>query len=161
MLGQEGIAPAHRYRFGESLLKGDDFSGRFRANLGPITAELRRELYDVPFESIDFAAHRHDLAETDLHVRPGAGLRLAYDALALYESRARAVDPTHRVGAATEAIITRLDALPLAIELAAARAHVVSPARMLEQLDRPLEVLRATHRDATEMHSSLRRAIDA
>jgi squalene/oxidosqualene cyclase-like protein len=61
------------------------YGRRFRADLGPITAELRRELYDAPFDSIDFAAHRHDLAATDLHVRPGAGLRLAYDALALYE----------------------------------------------------------------------------
>jgi lanosterol synthase len=61
------------------------YGKRFRADLGPITAELRRELYDVPFETIDFSAHRHDLAERDLHVRPGLGLRLAYDALALYE----------------------------------------------------------------------------
>jgi lanosterol synthase len=61
------------------------YGRRFRADLGPITAELRRELYDAPFESIDFSKHRHDLAATDLHVRPGLGLRLAYDALAVYE----------------------------------------------------------------------------
>lgn len=58
---------------------------RFQADLGPITADLRRELHDAPYEGIDFAAHRHDLAATDLHVRPGLGLRLAYDALARYE----------------------------------------------------------------------------
>jgi lanosterol synthase len=61
------------------------YGRRFRADLGPITADLRRELYDAPFESIDFSAHRHDLAAIDLHVRPGLGLRLAYDALALHE----------------------------------------------------------------------------
>lgn len=61
------------------------YGRRFRADLGPITAELRRELYDAPFDTIDFKAHRHDLASTDLHVRPGLGLRLAYDALAVYE----------------------------------------------------------------------------
>ena len=61
------------------------YGRRFRADLGPITAELRRELHDMPHESIDFSAHRHDLAAIDLHVRPGPGLRLAYDALAVYE----------------------------------------------------------------------------
>ncbi len=47
------------------------YGRRFRADLGPITADLRSELYDAPYASIDFAAHRHDLAATDLHVRPG------------------------------------------------------------------------------------------
>jgi squalene/oxidosqualene cyclase-like protein len=61
------------------------YGRRFRADLGPITADLRRELHDAPYESIDFSAHRHDLAASDLHVRPGPGLRLAYDALAVYE----------------------------------------------------------------------------
>jgi 2,3-oxidosqualene cyclase len=57
------------------------YGRRFTAHLGPITAELRRELYAVPFASIDFAAHRHAIAKADLHVRPGIELRLAYDAL--------------------------------------------------------------------------------
>jgi lanosterol synthase len=50
----------------------------FTANLGPITAELRAELYgDKPPE---FAVrHRHDLAETDVYVHPGPLLRLIYD----------------------------------------------------------------------------------
>jgi squalene/oxidosqualene cyclase-like protein len=61
------------------------YGRRFQADLGPLTGELRRELYEQPFESIDFHAHRHDLAASDLHVRPGLGLRMAYDALAGYE----------------------------------------------------------------------------
>lgn len=61
------------------------YGARFRADLGPISADLRRELHDQPFETIDFAAHRHDLSATDVYVRPGAGLRLAYDALSRYE----------------------------------------------------------------------------
>ena len=61
------------------------YGRRFRADLGPITAALRSELYDAPYESIDFAAHRHDIAATDLYVRPGRALRVAYDALSLYE----------------------------------------------------------------------------
>jgi lanosterol synthase len=61
------------------------YGKRFRADLGAIVSELREELYDAPYDSIDFAAHRHDIAATDLYVRPSLPLRVAYDALALYE----------------------------------------------------------------------------
>jgi lanosterol synthase len=62
------------------------YGRRFRREL-PITRELREELYDQPYESIDFAAHRHDLAATDVFVRPSAPLKAAWDALAVYEKR--------------------------------------------------------------------------
>jgi len=61
------------------------YGSRTRARLGPIVAELREELYERPYESIDFAAHRNDLADTDVYVRPGASLRLTYDVLRVYE----------------------------------------------------------------------------
>ena len=66
------------------------YGRRFTGDLGPITADLRRELHGAPYEGLDFAAHRHDIAATDLHVRPGLGLRLAYDALRPLERRAPA-----------------------------------------------------------------------
>jgi lanosterol synthase len=59
---------------------------RFRATLGPITEDLRRELYPVPYDTIDFAAHRHNLAATDLYVRPSWPVRRAWDALAAFET---------------------------------------------------------------------------
>jgi lanosterol synthase len=61
------------------------FGSRFRADLGSVIADLRSELFSERFESIDFKSHRHDLAPTDLYVRPSAGVRLAYDALHAYE----------------------------------------------------------------------------
>ena len=61
------------------------YGRRLRADLGPLGDELRRELYDVPWETIDFAAHRHDVAAADLHVRAGAGLRRLFDLAAAYE----------------------------------------------------------------------------
>ncbi|HKX00021.1 MAG TPA: 2,3-oxidosqualene cyclase [Bryobacteraceae bacterium] len=61
------------------------YGRRVRADLGPIVHELRRELYDAPYESIDFAAHRHDLAATDVYVRPGFVLRRIYDVLTIWE----------------------------------------------------------------------------
>jgi 2,3-oxidosqualene cyclase len=71
---------------------------RFKGDLGPILHDLRREFYAVPFERLDFAAHRHDIAASDLYVRPSALLRLGYDLCSLYEShhpsglRRRALD---------------------------------------------------------------------
>ncbi|MFO0760673.1 MAG: prenyltransferase/squalene oxidase repeat-containing protein [Byssovorax sp.] len=61
------------------------YGRRFQADLGPLRAELRRELHEAPYTIIDFSAHRHRLGDTDLHVRPGPALRLAYDALAATE----------------------------------------------------------------------------
>ena len=61
------------------------YGKRFRHDLGTITHELRRELYEQPYEHIDFAAHRHDIAASDLHVKPSLPLRTAYDALVAWE----------------------------------------------------------------------------
>ncbi|MDB4968220.1 MAG: squalene cyclase [Myxococcales bacterium] len=63
------------------------YGRRFRHELGPIRDELRAELYDQPYEQIDFAAHRHDIAPSDLHVRPSLPLRAIYDTLHQYEKR--------------------------------------------------------------------------
>ncbi len=53
----------------------------FAADLGPIAAELRHELYGDSGGAVDPAHHRHELATSDAYVRPGAGLRFAYDAV--------------------------------------------------------------------------------
>jgi lanosterol synthase len=74
------------------------YGKRFRAHLGPITDELRAELYEKPYSEIDFSVHRHDIAASDTFVRPSLPLRLAWDALAVYEKlpvaalRKRALD---------------------------------------------------------------------
>jgi lanosterol synthase len=61
------------------------FGKRFRGNLGRITLELRWELYDRPFGSIDFSKHRSDVAASDLFVRPGPLLQFGYRLLAIAE----------------------------------------------------------------------------
>ncbi len=58
------------------------YGRRVTADLGRLGAELREELYAAPYATLDFAAHRHVVAPTDLHVRPGPGLRLAASVLA-------------------------------------------------------------------------------
>lgn len=63
------------------------YGRRFKCEIGPIREALRRELYDGEYERIDFAAHRHEIAASDLHVRPSAPLRAMYDTLHQYEKR--------------------------------------------------------------------------
>ncbi|WP_345380280.1 ATP-binding protein [Pseudonocardia yuanmonensis] len=59
-------------------------------------------------------------------------------------------------GALVEEICARLDGLPLALELAAARALPLGLAGLVEALDRPLDVLRGGRRTAAARHRSLR-----
>jgi lanosterol synthase len=58
---------------------------RFQTAPGPLTHELRRELYGMPYETIAFAAWRQRIAPTDLSVRPGMVLRLGSTLLRAYE----------------------------------------------------------------------------
>jgi predicted ATPase/class 3 adenylate cyclase len=57
------------------------------------------------------------------------------------------------------AICRRLDCLPLAVELAAARTKVLSPAAILERLERSLPLLMGGPRDAPERQQTLRATI--
>jgi non-specific serine/threonine protein kinase len=86
----------------------------------------------------------------------------SYAATALFVDRALAVCPDVAIGDHADAIVeicARLDGLPLAIELAAARVKLFSPRAMLARLDRRLELLKADSRDRPERHQSLRQAV--
>jgi predicted ATPase/DNA-binding XRE family transcriptional regulator len=81
-------------------------------------------------------------------------------AVRLYVERARAVAPDFELtdaNAATVArICQRLDGLPLAIELAAARVKLFKPRALLERLDRRLQLLSGGPRDLPERQQTLR-----
>jgi predicted ATPase len=86
-----------------------------------------------------------------------------YDAVALFVARARGSDPTFEIdssnaGSVAE-ITTRLDGLPLAIELAAARIKLLSPQDLLARLDQSLTLLTSGPSDAVSRHRTLRDAI--
>jgi 2,3-oxidosqualene cyclase len=69
------------------------YGARVRADLGPITQELRQELYSQPYEEIDFAAHRHDIAAADLYVAPSRALRAGWNMMAAYERSLEKLPP--------------------------------------------------------------------
>jgi len=85
-------------------------------------------------------------------------------AIELFEQRAAAVWPdfaiTSENASAIQEICSRLDGLPLAIELAAARTKVLSPNAILERLQSPLQLLTGGALDLPERQQTLRKAID-
>ncbi len=78
------------------------------------------------------------------------------DAVALFIDRAKQATPLEAV----HTICRRVDCLPLAIELAAARTRVLRPDKLLERLDRRLPLLTSGRRDAPARQQTLRATID-
>jgi predicted ATPase/serine/threonine protein kinase len=91
-----------------------------------------------------------------------AGLR--FPAVALFVERAKAVKNdfalTKENAAAIASICARLDGLPLAIELAASRIKLLSPAAMLTRLESSLNLLTGGARDLPERQQTLRGTVD-
>ena len=77
------------------------------------------------------------------------------DATALFAERARAVNPSFQPSSAVAAVVERLDRLPLAIELAAARLNAMSVEGLLARMERLLPLLAAGPRDAPERQRTL------
>ena len=86
-----------------------------------------------------------------------------YAAIALFLQRAMAIKPDFDVTTANVQTIAtichRLDGLPLAIELAAARIKLLPPQALLQRLIHPLNVLTGGRQNAPERHQTLRNTI--
>jgi predicted ATPase/class 3 adenylate cyclase len=81
------------------------------------------------------------------------------DAVVLFTQRARALKPAFQPDAAVAEIARRLDGLPLALELAAARVKVLNTDQILERLGGSLDLLTAGATDAPERQRTLRATI--
>ncbi|HKX76055.1 MAG TPA: DUF4062 domain-containing protein [Acidimicrobiia bacterium] len=85
-------------------------------------------------------------------------------AVKLFEERARAVRPEFEVtsdnAAEIGAIVRRLDGLPLAIELAAARLRLLTPQALAQHLAHSFDILGAGPQDLPARQRTLRSAID-
>ena len=95
---------------------------------------------------------------------PVPALTLASEAMNLFADRATAVDPgftlTDETAPAVAAICTRLDGMPLAIELAAARTRMLTVQEIADGLDDCFSLLAKGPRTADSRHRSLYAAID-
>ncbi len=101
---------------------------------------------------------------------PAADEKISLDALDKFESvrlfveRARAVQPQFQLNennaSAVVQICRRLDGIPLALELAAARLHLLSPQEIAARLDRRFELLTGGNRAALPQHQTLRALIE-
>jgi predicted ATPase/class 3 adenylate cyclase len=80
------------------------------------------------------------------------------EAVTLFMERAHAVRPGLEESGAVADLCERLDRLPLAVELAAARTKLLSPDALLERLSGRLDLLKGT-RDVDDRHSTLRATI--
>jgi predicted ATPase/class 3 adenylate cyclase len=89
---------------------------------------------------------------------------LENDAVRLFADRGRSAKRGFALTAESASVVAdicrRLDGIPLAIELAAARLRLMSPAEILERLDERFELLTAGRRTVLERHQTLRGAID-
>ncbi len=81
------------------------------------------------------------------------------DGVALFNARARAVDPSYAASDAVAELCLRLDSLPLALELAAARTALFSPEQLLDRLSERLDLLKG-ERDADPRQQTLRATIE-
>jgi predicted ATPase len=140
----------------ELLLVIDNFEHLLAAapDLGALLATSPGSKLVVTSRAALRLAGEHELAVPPLPAAASAELFLG---------RARALDPRLALSAedreSVERICARLDGLPLAIELAAARTKVLSPPAILSRLERRLDLLSAGPRDAPARQQTLRAAI--
>jgi predicted ATPase len=152
------------------LLVLDNFEHLLPA--APVIAELLAEAPDlnvlVTSREVLRLSGEHTLEVPPLRLPsrtplpPPEGLS-QYDAVRLFIERAQAVKPDFQVTDANARTVSeichRLDGLPLAVELAAARVRHLPPEDLLLRLERRLSVLTAGPRDLPARHRTLRDAI--
>jgi predicted ATPase/DNA-binding CsgD family transcriptional regulator len=105
----------------------------------------------------------HPLAVPDRHHLPESEDLMQYAAVALFVQRTQAIKPDFQLTAGNALTIAeiclRLDGLPLAIELAAARIKLLSPQALLARLSHRLQVLTGGVQDAPARQQTLRDTI--
>ena len=141
----------------------------------PVAALVSRILSEAPSVSV-VATSREPLAVAGEQVwsveplstaAPEAEIScegaMAIPAVALFVARARAADPTFVFDDATARLVVeicrRLDGIPLAIELAAARARAIGVVEIAHRLDERFGLLKAMRRGSDPRHRTMRDAI--
>ena len=108
--------------------------------------------------------HVYRLGTLPLPAHADAAAAAASGAVALFVARAQAVDPRFELNDANAAAVIdvcrRLDGIPLAIELAAARLPLLGIAGLRERLNERFKVLTAGARVVLRRHQTLRAALE-
>src|SRR5262249_36840396 len=104
------------------------------------------------------------LPDADAAGDPAPDELSSYSAIRLFVERAAAVRPGFALDAESADAVTLLcrglDGIPLAIELAAARAAALAPSEILRRMDDRFALLTGGTRDALPRHQTLRATID-
>ena len=120
--------------------------------------------YEFPLDPLLLPESTSSLSEVSLDNKNTLEAFSDYPAVQLFVQRAQAVQPSFKLtdenAAAIVDICRRLDGLPLAIELAAARIKTLSPQTMLQQLDRRLDWLTRGSGDANLSRRTLRETME-
>ena len=148
---QNGLADFLRGR--RTLLLLDNLEQLLES--APTLAELLRDTADVKI----LATSREPLRLAGEQRFPVDPLPET-DAVTLFVERARAIDPGFDPSPAVAKICRRLDGLPLALELAAARTALLSAEELLGRLESALPILTGGARDAPERQRTLRATIE-
>ena len=149
----DALADALRER--ELLLVIDDCDHVIAA-----CAELARTLLTRCPKLRILATSREPLGIAGEHVWPVPPIA-PNEAVQLFAERAAAGDPSFTLNEpVVDEICRRLDGIPLAIELAAARVRVLTPEQILEKLEDRFAILTGGSRTAIPRHRTLRAAID-
>ena len=135
----------------EALLRGNPATRVIATSREPLRAEGER-VFPVPPLAVPNESN------------PGSEDPLRYGSVRLFVERARAVEPRFSldepVAEAISAICRRLDGIPLAIELAAARASALGIQELATRLDASFDLLAGGRRTALPRHRTVRATLD-
>jgi predicted ATPase/DNA-binding SARP family transcriptional activator len=148
-----GLALARHLRDRAELLVLDNFEQVDEA--APALAPLLEAAPDVCL----LVTSRHTLRLYGEHEYPVPPMALDEEAVPLFLERARATGRRFHASDYVRELCARLDCLPLAIELVAARVRELSPAEMLATIARRLELAAEGPRDAPARQQTLRATI--
>jgi predicted ATPase len=137
----------------EMLLVLDNFEQLVEA--APLVAELAATASSIRF----LVTSRERLALAGEHEFAVPPL-VVDEAVSLFSLLAQALNPGFESNRDVTEICSRLDGLPLAVELAAARSKVLTPAQILGRLGNRLDLLTGGARDAPRRQRALRPTIE-
>jgi len=166
--GEDPIATVHRHLRQRSALLvldncehvADECAGLIeewlRASPGLKVLSTSREVLAIPGERV--------FRVQGLLLAAPAGDAAESEAVALFVERARAIVPDFELTAAAAVDVARLcerlDGLPLAIELAAARVNVLGLPEIIDRLDEDVRVMRHPSRTAPARHQTLQSTLE-